>query len=279
MLTLGSGTIYAAAWYTGGQVQPPTAVGLAQTASGGALSNGTYYVQVTAFNANGESQATAEQSIVLNGGGAVQKITVTFTAPVAGPAPTGYRVYIALATPGFASAQGTTAASPYNQTASLVTNGAQASLVGLLSLGEVAGDGELSVTYQDKKFFGQSIWPIAQAFYGGSASLKVKKVELNLDQLQILLQPAPWSQLGTVGSGSDVYTITSLTAPRYLYCKFLHTRSDDSTKTVLIEGFKVVSKQLMFPFAREDFAQLDLDFEFMTDSSLSNKAFVVTATQ
>lgn len=278
MLTLGSGTILAAPWYTGGQVQPPTGVILSQTATTGALSNGTYYVQVTAFNGNGESGATAEQSIVLNGGGAVQKLTVTFTAPVAGPVPTGYRVYVALATQGFASAQGTTAASPYNQTIALVTSGAQARIVGLLPIGEVAGDIDVDISWQEKDFYGQSNFPISRGFYGGKGLIRAKKVEPIINNIDQIISRNVWSQLGTVGSGSDVYSIVNSDVPGFFYVQFVHTRSDVAGKTVMIEGFKMTSKQLVFLWSREDISHNDWEFNAVWDSSVS-KFITVTATQ
>lgn len=63
---------------------------LGQAASGGSLSNGTYYVRVAAVTAFGEQQASAETSITVNGGGSAQRITVSFTA-VSGAI--GYKVY------------------------------------------------------------------------------------------------------------------------------------------------------------------------------------------
>ncbi|MBA3875571.1 MAG: hypothetical protein C0498_01320 [Anaerolinea sp.] len=278
MLTLGSGAISAAPWYAGGQVQPPTGVVLAQASTGGALSNGTYVVQVTAYNAAGESTPTAEQTIVLNGGTATQRITVTFTAPASGPAPTGYRIYIGTVS-GFATAQGTTAASPYNQTGALSTAGAQARFVGLVTIGEIGGDAEFDITYQDKDFYGQSLFPVARAFYGGKATVRAKKVELRLEVIEHLLAAAQFSQSGTLGSGTDVYAVGSSVGPAFLYVVFTHQRSDATGKTVVVEAFKASCKQLAFPFSREDISTRDLEFDLIVDTSLSNSLLTVKATQ
>ena len=278
MLTLGSGTLSASAWYPGGTVQPPTGVVLAQAATGGALTDGTYYVQVSAFNASGESSPTAQVSITLNGGGAAQKITVTWTAPASGPAPTGYRVYIGTVS-GYATAQGTSAASPYNQTAALTTTGIQARFVGLLTIGEIGGDVEWDLSWQDKDFYGQGVFPTARAFYGGKASAKAKKVELRPENLEALIAQATFAQSGTLGSGTDTYTLGATATPSFLYLQFVHTRSDAAAKTVLIEAFKATSKQLSFPFMREDITTTDLEFDLLADTSLSSKLLTVSVTQ
>lgn len=278
MLTLGSGTLKAQAWYSGGMVQPPTGIGLAQAATGGALSNGTYYVQVSAYNANGESSPSAEASIVLNGGGSAQKITVTWTAPASGPAPTGYRVYISQVS-GYETAQGTAAASPYDQTIALTTNGAQARFVGLLTIGEVGGDCELDITWQDKDFYGQSVFPVTRAFYGGKGTMKAKKVELSLVNLDNLISQTTFAQVGVPGSGTDSYAFSNATTPGFVYLQFIHTRSDVAGKTVTIEAYKATSKSLSLPFIREDISTRDFDFDLLVDSSLSNAFLKVSATQ
>jgi hypothetical protein len=69
----------------------PPAPLLATAASGGNLSNATYWAQVTAINAQGETLGSTAAKLVLAGGGSAQTLTVTiFTVPNA----TGYNVYI-----------------------------------------------------------------------------------------------------------------------------------------------------------------------------------------
>lgn len=285
MLTLGSGTLYAAAWYTGGQVQSPTSVGVTSTGTGGALANGTYYVRVSAYTANGESTPTAESSITLSGGGSAQKIAVSWTAPASGPTPSGYRVYIGTVS-GYTTAQGTSATTTYNQTASLTTLGAQSWTVGLLSIGEVGGDVELDIQYSEKEFYGQSNFPIAKAFYGGKAMMKAKKVEMNLTNLEAIHSSAQYSTSGTLGSGTDIYGLLNSTTPQPLYLQFVHTRSDAANKTITIEAFKATSKAINFPFMREDITTVEWEFDFLVDSSANanksnatNLLLMVTATQ
>lgn len=55
-------------------------VTLGQVATGGGLSDGTYYVQVAPITYEGEQLAKAESSIVVNGGGAAQYITIQLSA-------------------------------------------------------------------------------------------------------------------------------------------------------------------------------------------------------
>ena len=274
MLTLGSGPIYAAPWVAGGPLTQVGPLTLGTATTGGVLSNGTYFVRVSAVTAAGEGTPSAEQSIVLAGGTATQTITVTIPA-VAGA--TSYNVYIS-SVAGFETLQGSTATTSYTQSTAVTTTGAQARFIGLLAIGEVGGDVEWDISYTSKEFYGQSAFAIARAFYNGKALAKAKKVELVLDNVRALLAAA-WAQQGTVGAGSDTYALTATTLPVPLYVKFVHTRSDDPTKTVVIEGYRATIPALNMPFHREDFAQMDLEFEFMPDSTLSNQLLLVTATQ
>lgn len=278
MFTLGSGTCSAQAWYSGGMVQPPATAVLSQAASGGALSNGTFYVTVTSINLAGESTPFAEQSIVVNGGGAANKIIVTVTAPATGPAPTGYNVYIS-PTSGYTSFQGTTAGLVYNQTGALTTNGMQARFVGLITVGEVGGDVEFDLSWQSKDFYGQSNFPIARAFYGGKGTVKAKKVEINPLNLDNLIAGTSWAQTGTAGSGTDVYTYTNTTLPTFLYVKFVHTRSDTANKSITVELIKASTQAFMIPFMREDISTHDWEFNVLADSTVSNQTVKVSVTQ
>lgn len=56
-------------------------VTLGQAVTGGALSDGTYYIRVAPVTLEGEQEAEDQQSIVVNGGGAVQSITISLNRP------------------------------------------------------------------------------------------------------------------------------------------------------------------------------------------------------
>lgn len=60
-----------------GSLNQPAAPTLAQFATGGTLSNGTYRYKVTAVNATGETMASATADITLTGGTATQRIEIT----------------------------------------------------------------------------------------------------------------------------------------------------------------------------------------------------------
>ena len=81
--------------------------------TGGYLSNGTYYVQVSALTFEGETLACAEQPITLSGGTSTQWISVVLSAvpidPVSGNTNAmGYRIYVAGGSAGTNSLQNTT---------------------------------------------------------------------------------------------------------------------------------------------------------------------------
>ena len=161
----------------------------------------------------------------------------------------------------------------------------------LVTVGEVGGDVEFDINFQEREFYGQSNFPIAKAFFGGKADIRARGVEINWDNVKNLFHVS-------LGEGTDlnstVYgnahdnftggsytvnfdpdggrpnsTITGVTAlmglPRPLYVKFEHIRSDDPSKSVIIHLPKAYSMQLMMPFTREDIARQDIDFSAVVD--------------
>jgi len=54
----------------------------------------------------------------------------------------------------------------------------------LYEIGEIAGDVDFTLEFQEKEFFGQANFAIQKAYYGGKCELNAKKVELNLANLQ-----------------------------------------------------------------------------------------------
>lgn len=99
----------------------PGASTLGTATTGGALSNGSYYVQVTWTTAAGETLPSAEQTITLSGGTSTQTITVTIPA-FPDSVVTGASVYIA-STSGGEKKQGTVSSSggTYTQSGALST--------------------------------------------------------------------------------------------------------------------------------------------------------------
>ncbi len=71
-------------------ISSPVNAAFATAATGGSLSNGTYYYRVSAINDIGETIASPQTSITLSAGTATQTITVNWSA-VTGA--TGYRIY------------------------------------------------------------------------------------------------------------------------------------------------------------------------------------------
>lgn len=161
----------------------------------------------------------------------------------------------------------------------------------LVTVGEVGGDVEFDINFQEREFYGQSNFPIAKAFFGGKADIRARGVEINWDNVKNLFHVS-------LGEGTDLSstaygyahddftggsysvnfdpdggrpnsTITGVTAlmglPRPLYVKFEHIRSDDPSKSVIIHLPKAYSMQLMMPFTREDIARQDIDFSAVVD--------------
>jgi len=178
------------------------------------------------------------------------------------------------------------AAAPYFTTTSGYGNTGE-----LVTVGEIGGDVEFDINFQEREFYGQSNFPIAKAFFGGKADIRARGVEINWDNVKNLFHVS----LGegrdlsstTYGYAHDDFTggsysvnfdpdggrpnatISNVTAlmglPRPLYVKFEHIRSDDPSKSVIIHLPKAYSMQLMMPFTREDIARQDLDFSAVVD--------------
>ena len=168
----------------------------------------------------------------------------------------------------------------------------------LVTVGEVGGDVEFDINFQEREFYGQSNFPIAKAFFGGKADIRARGVEINWDNVKNLFHVSLGESktTATVNLGLDATaygyahdnfsggaysvnfdpdggrpnpSISNVTAlmglPRPLYVKFEHIRSDDPSKSVVIHLPKAYSMQLMMPFTREDIARQDIDFSAVVD--------------
>lgn len=178
------------------------------------------------------------------------------------------------------------AAAPYFTTSSGYGNSGE-----LVTVGEIGGDVEFDINFQEREFYGQSNFPIAKAFFGGKADIRARGVEINWDNVKNLFHVSLGEGTNldslTYGYAHDDFTggsytvnfdpdggrpnntISNVTAlmglPRPLYVKFEHIRSDDPSKSVIIHLPKAYSMQLMMPFTREDIARQDLDFSAVVD--------------
>lgn len=265
MLTLGSGTILARKWYPGSTLQAPTGVSASATGTGSSLSAGTYYVRVASANnyANGVSTPSAEVTVTISSG---QNIQVDWTAPGSGATPTKYFVFIGTST-GNSTKQAEVShpTATYTRTASL-TNGTPASWYGMQTVGEIGGDVEFSMDYQEKEFIGQNNFPMAKAFYGGKANLMARRVELAPENLRRLLASTS-SYTGTWGTNAvETHSMPTDIQTQFLYVEFSHLRSDDPAKTVTIAAYKACVSKLTLPFTREDISVMDLEFYLSYDS-------------
>ena len=265
MLTLGSGTILARKWYPGSTLGAPTGVSASATGTGSGLSAGTYYVRVASANAyvNGVSDPSAQVTVAITTG---QNIQVNWTAPASGATPTKYFVFIGTSTGNSTKqAEVNHPTVTYTRTAAL-TDGTPASWYGMQTVGEIGGDVEFAMDYQEKEFIGQNNFPMAKAFYGGKANLMARRVELSLENIRRLLASTS-GYTGTWGSTAvETHSLPTDIQTQFLYVEFSHLRSDDTAKTVTIVGYKACLSKLTFPFTREDIAVMDLEFYLSYDS-------------
>jgi hypothetical protein len=163
---------------------------------------------------------------------------------------------------------GTISIAAYQTGANATTPGSTYTAGNLYTIGEIGGDVEFDINFQEKEFFGQANFAIAKAFYGGKVEVRARRVEVNVAALKnffttnSLTAPDPASfTYNPAVSGA------SASLPRPLYVKFTHTRSDDSAKTVNIHLFKAYSMKLTYPFTREDIAVMDIDFSAIVDTA------------
>jgi hypothetical protein len=185
------------------------------------------------------------------------------------------------------------ASAPYFTTSSGYGNTGE-----LVTVGEIGGDVEFDINFQEREFYGQSNFPIAKAFFGGKADIRARGVEINWDNVKNLFHVSLGESKTTANTdlgltaaaygyahdnfsggsytvnfdpdgGRPNTSITGVTAlmglPRPLYVKFEHIRSDDPSKSVIIHLPKAYSMQLMMPFTREDIARQDIDFSAVVD--------------
>lgn len=159
-----------------------------------------------------------------------------------------------------------------------VTGGGYTSV---FSIGQIAGDVEFDINYQEREFYGQYNFPIAKAHFGGKVEARARRVELNVNSLKNFFNAnGTASYISTAEPSSFVFdpdtdggtgqaSTSGAGLPRPLYVRFTHQRTDDSSKTVKIHLPKAYTMSLNIPFTREDIIVQDVDFMAVVDTTLT----------
>ena len=66
--------------------------------------------------------------------------------------------------------------------------GQSARYVGLIDIGEIGGDVEYDLNYQEREFVGQYNFPISKQFFGGKSEIRVRRVEMDVLLLNLVQQ-------------------------------------------------------------------------------------------
>jgi hypothetical protein len=150
----------------------------------------------------------------------------------------------------------------------------------VFSIGQIAGDVEFDINYQEREFYGQFNFPIMKAHFGGKVEARARRVELNVNSLKNFFnsngtaayistsEPSSFVFDPDVDGGSGQASTAGAGLPRPLYVRFTHQRTDDSSKTVKIHLPKAYTMSLNIPFTREDIIVQDVDFMAVVDTSL-----------
>lgn len=159
-----------------------------------------------------------------------------------------------------------------------VTGGGYTSV---FSIGQIAGDVEFDINYQEREFYGQFNFPIMKAHFGGKVEARARRVELNVNSLKNFFnsngtaayistsEPSSFVFDPDIDGGTGQATTAGAGLPRPLYVRFTHARTDDSSKTVKIHLPKAYTMSLNIPFTREDIIVQDVDFMAVVDTTLT----------
>ena len=159
-----------------------------------------------------------------------------------------------------------------------VTGGGYTSV---FSIGQIAGDVEFDINYQEREFYGQFNFPIMKAHFGGKVEARARRVELNVNSLKNFFnsngtaayistsEPSSFVFDPDIDGGTGQAATAGAGLPRPLYVRFTHSRTDDSSKTVKIHLPKAYTMSLNIPFTREDIIVQDVDFMAVVDTSLT----------
>lgn len=172
----------------------------------------------------------------------------------------------------------TNAATGTYESGGLAEVGKSARYVGLIDIGQVGGDIEFDINYQEREFIGQSNFPVAKHFFGGKSELRVRRLEMDVLKLHLVQQGGyQYDAANAVHSLDPIPNNALIRQGQPLYLQFTHTRSDDTSKTVVITAPKVYLTTFTVPFTREDIAVMDLDFMLTYDSTKPSGQLVLVS--
>jgi hypothetical protein len=278
MFTLGSGRLRLGTWLSGGLYTQVSGVSVTPSTASGSVPAGTYYVRVAGKNAAGVASPSETYIVVLSATG---KLDVSWTA-LAG-ASSGYDVYVGTVN-NYDWKQGSVGVGVTTLSVTALADPAGADLAqykGLQDIGEIGGDVEFDITFQEREFSGQYNFPIAKAHFGGKSTIRVRGLEMDPMRFQRLFSVTATNNAstviypGTLGFTESINFGTAAVNPldlsmlrnRPVRADFTHTRSDDPSKTVAITAYKACIYQHNIPFTREDIIKVDLEFNLQYDSS------------
>lgn len=278
MFTLGSGRLKLGTWLSGGLYTQVSGVSVTPSTASGSVPAGTYYVRVAGKNSAGAASPSETYIVVL---GATGKLDVSWTA-LAG-ASSGYDIYAGTVN-GYDWKQGAVSSGTTTFSITSLADPAGADLArykGLQDIGEIGGDVEFDISFQEREFFGQYNFPIAKAHFGGKSTIRVRGLEMDPMRFQRLFSVTATNNAttsilpGTLGFVESLNFGTAAANPldlsmlrnRPVRCLFTHTRSDDPSQTVEITAYKACIYQHNIPFTREDIIKVDLEFNLQYDSS------------
>ena len=278
MFTLGSGRLKLGTWLSGGLYTQVSGVSVTPSTASGSVPAGTYYVRVAGKNSAGAASPSETYIVVL---GATGKLDVSWDA-LSG-ASSGYDIYAGTVN-GYDWKQGAVSSGTTAFSITSLADPAGADLArykGLQDIGEIGGDVEFDISFQEREFFGQYNFPIAKAHFGGKSTIRVRGLEMDPMRFQRLFSVTATNNAttsilpGTLGFVESLNFGTAAANPldlsmlrnRPVRCLFTHTRSDDPSQTVEITAYKACIYQHNIPFTREDIIKVDLEFNLQYDSS------------
>lgn len=172
----------------------------------------------------------------------------------------------------------TNAATGSYESGGLAETGQSARYIGLIDIGQVGGDIEWDINYQEREFNGQSNFPIAKHFFGGKSEIRVRRLEMDPLNLHLVQQGGyQYDAANAVHSLDPLPNNALIRQGQPLYLQFTHTRSDNTSKTVVITAPKVYLTTFTIPFTREDISVMDLDFMLSYDSTKPSGQLVLVS--